>query len=545
MLEASQSSKSILGYVADYAELATSEEEIAACKALLDSIIIPVRTAPNNPLEAVEPVTAFHVGVERSEEPHSLESGAEGEAGSSSSGELIYLTVSEVASLYRAKKLSPVELTQAVIGRIEQLNPQLQAYVTLVTEQALEAAKQAEAEITAGKIRGPLHGIPLALKDLIETKGIATTASSKVLADYVPEQQAAVAEKLEAAGAILLGKTHTHEFAYGVICPPTRNPWNPDHIPGGSSGGSATAVASGMATLAIGTDTGGSIRIPSALCGTVGLKPTYGRVSRRGVISLSWSFDHVGPIARSTEDAALMLQAIAGYDSGDPASANVEVGDYTASLKTGIKGLRVGVLRGSYFELITPQVGQAVRQAAEVLRDLGAELHEVDLNTIGEAVPLAFTAIAAEASSYHQKWLREKAELYGPDVRVLLKAGELILATDYLQAQRRRGIFNEEVSQLFKQVDVLLLPTEPCVAPGIGQDAVDFGVVQIPTLTALIYYTAPFNVCGLPALSLPCGFSDGLPIGLQIVGRPFDEAGVLRVGYAYEQATDWHKQHPK
>lgn len=546
MLDINQNTQNLLAFVAEYAQLTASEEELAACKILLDSIITPVRMAPNNALEAIEPVTTFHLPtVETQATTSSPDARSETTSSSpSTTDDLSYFTVSEAAALLHAKKLSPVELTQAIVKRIEQVNPHLQAYVTLVTEQALAAAAQAEKDIMADNWRGPLHGIPIALKDLVETKGIRTTASSKVLADNIPDHTATVAEKLEAAGAILLGKTHTHEFAYGAICPATRNPWNVEYITGGSSGGSAAAVASGMAMLAIGTDTGGSIRIPSALCGTVGLKPTYGRVSRHGVIPLSWSFDHVGPITRTTVDAALMLQAIAGYDSREGASVNVPVPDYSANLKEGIKGRKIGVLRGSYFELVTPEVQQRVQQATQVLSDLGAELQEVEIQTIQEAIPLGFTAIAAEASSYHQKWLREKADLYTLDVRVLLKAGELILASDYLQAQRRRSVFTEEVLQLFKQVDLLLLPTEPCTAPKVGQELVDFGVIQIPTLTALIYYTAPFDVCGLPALSLPCGFANGLPVGLQLVGRPFDEAGVLSAGYAYEQAAGWYKQHP-
>lgn len=408
----------------------------------------------------------------------------------------------------------------------------------------MEAAKQAEREITAGKLRGPLHGIPLVLKDLVETKGLRTTASSKVLSDYVPTEDASITQKLQEAGTILLGKTNTHEFAYGVISPPTRNPWNLDCVPGGSSGGSAAAVASGMAGLAIGTDTGGSIRIPSALCGTVGLKPTYGRVSRKGIVSLSWSLDHAGPITRSSEDAALMLQAIAGYDPRDPASANAPVPDYTGKLKDGIKGLKIGLATGPYFQLATPGVSSAIQQAAETLRGLGAEVQEIQIPNIEETVAITFTIVLAEASAYHQKWLRSKGELYNPDVFTLLQAGELVLATDYLQAKRRRSVFVQGVLDLFNKVDVLLMPTEPCPAPRVDQELIDFGPVQLPPIMALVYYTAPFNVAGLPTLALPCGFENGLPLSLQLVGKPFEEASLLRAGYAYEHATDWHKQHP-
>jgi aspartyl-tRNA(Asn)/glutamyl-tRNA(Gln) amidotransferase subunit A len=454
------------------------------------------------------------------------------------------MPVSSAAAYIQAKKLSPVELTQAVLKQIETTDPKLGAYVTVLADQALAEAQTAEKEISVGNWRGYLHGIPLALKDLLETKGILTTASSKVLSDYVPSEDATIAKKLKEAGAVLLGKTHTHEFAYGVICPTTRNPWNTDCIPGGSSGGSAAAVASGMAQLAIGTDTGGSIRIPSALCGTVGIKPTYGRVSRKGVLSLSWSLDHAGPIARSSEDAALMLQSIAGYDALDPASANVPVADYLSNLKKGVQGLKIGVASGAYFELATPGVAEAIKAATKTLSDLGAEITEIEVPQIDEAVAIVFTIVLAEASAYHQKWLRSKGELYNPDVFTLLQAGELVLATDYMQAQRRRSEFVRGVLGLFDKVDMLLMPTVPCPAPKVSDQMVKIGNTAVPPIMALIYYTAPFNASGLPALALPCGFENNLPVSLQLVGKPFDEATLLRTGYAFEQATGWNKQHP-
>jgi aspartyl-tRNA(Asn)/glutamyl-tRNA(Gln) amidotransferase subunit A len=535
--------KSRMSHVADYADLTATEEQLAASYGVVESLISVLRAAPNNALDAVEPSTSFKLPVpDATSQPVSPAPPAPG-AGAAPS-DLTYLSVAEAAAYIQNKELSPVELTQAVLNRIEQLNPTLQAYVTVIADQALEAARKAEKEISAGQLRGNLHGIPLALKDLVETKNILTTASSKVLADYVPNEDASVAKKLQEAGAILLGKTHTHEFAYGVICPPTRNPWNTDCIPGGSSGGSAAAVASGMAQMAIGTDTGGSIRIPSALCGTTGIKPTYGRVSRKGVISLSWSLDHVGPICRSAEDAAFMLQAIAGYDQADPASAIAPTGDYLSGLKNGIKGLRIGIASRPYFQLATPGVTSAVQAAAKTLSDLGAELVEVQVPNIEEATPIVFTIVMAEASAYHQKWLRNKGELYNPDTFTLLQGGELVLATDYLQAQRRRSVYTEGVLKLYDQIDVLLLPTEPCPAPRVDDAVVKIGEVELPPIMALIYYTAPFNGCGLPALALPCGFEQGLPLSLQLVGRPFEEATLLRAGYAFQQATDWHKQHP-
>ncbi|OJW04423.1 MAG: hypothetical protein BGO39_11230 [Chloroflexi bacterium 54-19] len=460
--------------------------------------------------------------------------------------DLTYLSVAEASNLIEARKLSPVELTNAAIKRIEQLEPQLQAFATQTTEQALAAARLTEQEIMAGARRGPLHGIPLVLKDLIETKGIRTTASSKVLADYIPTKTSTVARKLEEAGTILMGKVHTHEFAYGVVCPPTRNPWNLDCIPGGSSGGSAAAVASGMATLAIGTDTAGSIRIPAALCGTVGLKPTYGRVSRQGVLPLSWSLDHVGPICRTVEDAALLLQAIAGYDAQDPASAIAAVPDYLAGLKENIKGLKIGIVGGSYFELVTPGLKEALEIASTILGELGAVLEHVEIPDVEESDPVVNAITLAEASTYHQKWLRDKGHLYNPDVLALLQIGELLLATDFVQAKRRRRLLAQKMLDLFQvhHLDVLMLPTVVGPAPQADEPSFKMGEVELP-VTALLRYTCPFNATGLPALAVPCGFENGLPLSMQLVGKPFDEATLLRVGYNYEQATPWHHRHPQ
>jgi aspartyl-tRNA(Asn)/glutamyl-tRNA(Gln) amidotransferase subunit A len=503
---------------------------------------IAIRATPNDPLTAAEPATIFRHHASATHATAPTQSRPLPAAPDPAATDLAWLTVAEAAALLAARRLSPVELTAAVLAQIERLNPRIQAYAVVTGDAAMAAAKAAEREIVAGDRRGPLHGIPLALKDLVETAGIPTTASSQVLADYIPQRQAAVAERLAAAGTILLGKSYTHEFAYGMITPSTRNPHNLDHIPGGSSGGSAAAIASGMATLAIGTDTGGSIRIPASFCGTVGLKPTYGRVSRRGVVSLSWSMDHVGPITRSVEDAALMLQAIAGHDPRDGASAPVPVPDYTATLRDGVRDLKIGVCRGAYFENVQPAVGEAIEDAIATLRDLGAEVRPVEIPGIELAVVLGLLIVLPEASAYHQRWLREKGEQYQPDVRTFLQAGELVLATDYLQAQRQRTAFNQGIATLLEQVDLLLAPTEPMVAPRIGQQTAALPGGAADVLAAAIQFTAPFNVSGLPALSVPCGVSGGLPIGLQLIGRPWDEATVLRAGYAYEQATPWHTQ---
>lgn len=534
-----------LPHVAEYADLPLTAEEVAACTALLDELLAVIRAAPNDALAAIEPATIFrHATPAPSAAAPQAASPTTAPAPEAAVSDLAYMTMADASALLRAKQLSPVELTTAVLARIDRVNPQVQAYVTILHDQALAAARQAAAEIAAGRWRGPLHGIPLVLKDLIETRGILTTASSKVLPDYVPENQAAVAKKLDDAGAVLLGKSHTHEFAYGVVTPPTRNPYNLECIPGGSSGGSAAAVASGMATIAIGTDTGGSIRIPAALSGTVGLKPTYGRVSRRGILSLSWSLDHAGPMTRGVEDAALMLQAIAGYDPRDGASAPVPVPDYTAALKSGVKGLKVGVCKGPYFAVVQPAVQDAVTEAVAALRTLGAQVQDVALPHLDEVNAIEALIYLAEASSYHQTWLRARGSLYNADVRALLQAGELVLATDYLQAQRRRTAFTNGVLDVLNEVDLLVLPTEPFTAPRIGQTDARLPNSTEGVLSAAIRFTQPFNLSGLPALSVPCGFAGGLPIGLQIVGRPFDEATVLQAGHAYEQATAWHKQRP-
>jgi aspartyl-tRNA(Asn)/glutamyl-tRNA(Gln) amidotransferase subunit A len=533
-----------LSSVAKYADLPLSDAELANFEGLLFKMLETMRATPNEALAAVEPATIFrHIPTE--DIPDAGISSAIGEPGAASAADLAFMSVAEAASLIKAGKLSPLELTQAVLAQIEKVNPKLEAFVTITGETALQAAKQAETDIARGNWRGPLHGIPFALKDLIETENILTTGSSKVLPDYFPTRHAAVSEKLLEAGGILMGKVHTHEFAFGMMTPPTRNPYNSEHIPGGSSGGSGAAVASGMAAMAIGTDTGGSIRIPAAFCGTVGLKPTYGRVSRRGIFSLSWSLDHAGPMTRRVEDAALMLQAIAGYDPLDGASASVPVADYHARLKDGVKGLKIGICKVDFLDRAHPAVAAAVMEGARELAELGAELIEVKIPNLDEVYPINMLIVLAEASSYHQKWLRSKGELYTPDVRAFLQAGELVLATDYLQAQRRRSVFVKSLlGEVLSKVDLLLLPTMPVVAPEIGQLEVSYPGYTGSVMDICINFTGPFNLSGLPALTVPCGFSQGLPIGLQLVGRPFEEVTVLQAGYAYEQATEWHKQRP-
>lgn len=459
--------------------------------------------------------------------------------------ELAYLSVGQASALLDRKEVSSSELVEACLGRIEHVEPRVKAYVTVTADKARDAARAADQDIARGVRRGPLHGVPIALKDLIDTAGIPTTSSSRVLADNVPSSDATVTRLLARAGSVLLGKTNTHEFAYGSTCAPTRNPWNLECIPGGSSGGSAAAIAAGEALGTIGTDTAGSIRIPAGLCGVVGLKPTYGRVSRHGVTALSWSLDHVGPITRTVEDAAIMLNAIAGYDALDPASANVPAPDFLAGMKGDIKGLRFGVPDTYFLSPVHPAMAASFRQACQVLSDLGAIVEDVSLPTVDQSTDIDMFIIAVEAAAYHQHWLRTRGELYTKETRTLLQAGELALATDYVNAQRVRSLIAQEILALLASYDAVLTPSQPGPAPRVSETVITFedGTKEERTHFT-VRETCPFNLSGTPALTVPCGFSDGRPLGLQIAGRPWDEATVLRIGHAYEQATDWSQQRP-
>jgi aspartyl-tRNA(Asn)/glutamyl-tRNA(Gln) amidotransferase subunit A len=464
--------------------------------------------------------------------------------------DLTTLTIAEAARRIAGGELSPVELTQAALARIESLNPRLNAFLTVLSERAMAAAKAAEQEIVAGRRRGPLHGIPIGLKDLCATQGVRTTSGSKICRDYVPAEDATVAARWAAAGTILLGKLHLNEFAYGpdgdnVHDGPARNPWDTERITGGSSSGSGAALAASLCLGALGTDTGGSIRIPAALCGIVGLKPTYGRVSRHGITPLSWSLDHVGPMAKTVEDVALLLQAMAGYDPKDPSTARLPVPDYAAALRDGVRGVRIGVPRQYFFELIDPEVDAAVRAAIEVLRRLGATVREVSWPALRYTTLAALVLVLAEASTFHEAWIRTQPEAYHPDIALRLKWGLLLPAAAYLKAQRLRARLCQEAARLWAEVDVLAVPATVIAAPRLGEAHVQLGGRQIATREALLRTMRPFNLTGLPAISLPCGFTGaGLPIGLQLAGKPFDEATVLRVAHAYERHTDWHRRRP-
>lgn len=461
-------------------------------------------------------------------------------------GHLLQTTLTEMAARIRRREVSPVELVRAALERLEALEPRLNAFVTVTPERALAEARAAEASLNRGRPVGPLHGIPIALKDLIATAGIRTTGGSRVLANHVPDHDATVVTRLRAAGAISLGKSQTHEFAFGPTTNnphygPCRNPWAPDRVSGGSSGGSGAAVAAGVAFMGMGTDTGGSIRIPAAACGIVGLKPTYGRVSRSGILPLSWSLDHAGPLTRSVADAALTLQVLAGPDPLDHTAAHAPIPDYLAAAeagRAGLQGLRIGVAANWLANRVEPAVRDAVLTALRTIEGLGARVVEVELPPADTMMLVNRLIALAEAGAYHAAYLVSQADEYGEDVRARMELGQMLLARDYLLGQRLRGELARSVNSLFRQVDLIASPTLPIVAPVIGQTNLEWPGGTETVAEALIRLTAPFNVTGHPAITLPCGLTPaGLPVGLQLAGRAFDEETVIRAAAAYEAAA--------
>jgi aspartyl-tRNA(Asn)/glutamyl-tRNA(Gln) amidotransferase subunit A len=450
-----------------------------------------------------------------------------------------FSSISELAPRLRRGDVSPVEITRRCLERIEKVNPALNAFITVMSESALADARRAEAEILRGEWRGALHGVPVALKDLIDTAGVRTTAASALYKDRVPDCDAEVVRRLRLAGAVIVGKNNLHEFAYGgsslvSYFGDVHNPWDVGRIAGGSSGGSAAAVVAGMAYAAIGTDTAGSIREPAALCGCVGLKPTYGRVSSRGVIPLSLSLDHVGPLAASVEDAAIVLQAIAEYDAADVTSADVPVTDYVGALREGAKSVRVGVVREYFFDDLDAEVGAAVEQALQALASLGAEMKEVRLD-----VPTDRTLQTAESYAYHAENVGRSPELYQAETVRRIRSGERVSAAEYIRCRRELDEARRNIGAVFADVDVLVTPTMPMPAPAIADLKKDPEALR-PAELRLLRNTRPFNVWGLPAISVPCGFTEGgLPIGLQIAGAHWREDLVLCVAGAYERATAW------
>jgi aspartyl-tRNA(Asn)/glutamyl-tRNA(Gln) amidotransferase subunit A len=452
-------------------------------------------------------------------------------------------SLEDAVTALRSRSVGALELTDAALARIAAREPQLNAFITITAEDARERARAADA-------RGLLAGAPIALKDLFDVSGVPTTAGSKLLATNVPRADGEVARRLFDAGAVNLGKTNLHEWAFGVTTDnphfgPTRNPWAPDRIPGGSSGGNAAALVAGMCFGAIGSDTGGSIRIPAALCGIVGLKPTYGRISLRGAIPLAWSLDHPGPMTRTVRDAALLLQIVAGYDPGDPVSADVPVDDYRAEIESGARGLRVGVVRGRFFERLNANerpasdVATAVRAAIDVLEREGARVEDIELPRADELRNAQVVIIGTEAAAYHRTRIATDRAGYGKDVAQRIDLGATRTGAEYALSRRTRDELRRAYADALAPWDAIVLPTTPLTAPlRDGQDA----VAAAATLTA---YTSPFNLVGLPAISLPCGFdANGLPIGLQLVAGPWAEARLLRVARAYERATSWHERRP-
>jgi len=464
--------------------------------------------------------------------------------------EILFKSVAELAPLLKARKLSPVELVRACLDRIESINPKVNAFITVTGEHALEQARQAEREIAAGRYRGPLHGVPYAPKDLIATKGIRTTNGSKVTSGWIPDHESTVTARLNQAGAILIGKLNLLEFAIGSgqrgLIAPARNPWDLAYSPSGSSSGSGAAIAAGMVPLTIGSDSGGSIRNPAKSCGVVGLKPTYGRVSRFGVTTLSWTLDHVGPMARTVADVARMLQVISGADPRDRTAAAVPVPDYTKASTGSVKGLRIGVPSEYFFEWVLPETEAALRRALSLLKDLGAVLVDFKVRNASICGAASSVILNSEAAAYHEKRLKKSADLLDPLVRERLEVATFHSAVDYIKALRIRTVLMEEMHRVFETCDVLMLPAGNA-APKLEAEIAGTDAPSEPPSPRRPDSYNIANVTGIPAIVLPCGFTTGppaLPLGIQFCARPFDEPTLLRIAHAYQAATDWHKRRP-
>jgi aspartyl-tRNA(Asn)/glutamyl-tRNA(Gln) amidotransferase subunit A len=462
------------------------------------------------------------------------------------SGELWKKSLAELAPAIRTGKVSPIALTEACLGRIEEVDEKLDSFIH-VSKHALENARTAEREIKAGKYRGPLHGIPVGIKDNYVTSDMPTTVGSTAPGLTYPMRDAAAVARLRAAGAVPIGKTRTHEFAWGNVTPPVCNPWDLSRVPSGSSGGSGAAVAAGLCVAALGSDTGGSIRMPAAACGTVGLKATFGRVSRDGVVPHSWSLDHAGPLTRTVADTALMMQVLAGYDAADPACQAQPVPDYTRALAKPVKGLRIGVCRNHFFENLQEDVESAVEQSIADLAAAGAHIVELKIPLLEYGLGAIFAIELSSSTAYHDaSLLAGRVPNFQPDVRTLVEIGRLVTGPDYLKAEQYRSALMEEYRKVFERVDVVVGPTTPITAWKRGEWTVQVAGKPESVLAASWRFTYPYNLTGLPAISVPCGFDrDGLPIGLQIAGKPFDETTVLSVAHAYESGHDWKNRWPQ
>ena len=454
-------------------------------------------------------------------------------------------TIAEAGALIAAKKVSPVELTRMCLDRVEQLDPQLHSFLLVTEDRAMADARAAEARMMSAALKGPLDGIPIGHKDIYNTAGIRTTAHSRLLEHNVPEEDSVVGQKWAAAGTVLMGKLATHEFAIGgpsfdLPWPPARNPWNTDHFTSGSSSGTGAAVAAGLVLGGTGSDTGGSIRGPAALCGIAGIKPTYGLSSRRGVLPLSQTLDHTGPMAWTVQDCALLLQAMAGHDPLDPASANRPVANFTADLDKGAKGLRIGVIR-HFHEIdnpVSPATLKGIEDALDIYRAQGAEIRDVTLSPMMDYNAPGWLILTAEAYAVHEPWLKERFNDYGELMRDRLAFGALMSASDYVQALRRRRVLCLEMRDAMADLDILITASAPAEAPKIDE-VPKWAMFEKPN------FTMPFNLTGLPALSVCTGYGvGGLPVSMQIVGKPFAEATVFRAGHAYEMATEWRSKRP-
>ena len=457
------------------------------------------------------------------------------------------LSLSEVSDMLGAGEISSVELVEANLRAIEKTEPVVQAYASVLADEALDAARAADADIAAGEGRGPLHGVPIGIKDNIYTKDRLTECGSRVMAGFVPDHSATCVEKLEAAGAIIIGKTHCHEFAYGVNTPPSRSPWDMQCYPGGSSIGSGVAVTSRSSFGALGTDTGGSIRVPASINNLVGMKASFGRVSIFGVVPVAWSLDHVGPMTRTVKDNALLLGGMAGHDPKDPTSADQPVPDFCAELEAGVAGLRIGVERDYFFyDGVIDEIRQSVEAVIAEYQALGAEIVEISMPELAITQDALFTIVLCEGSTWHRKLIREQGDKYDPATRAIVQLGELLPATHYLAAQQARTLYRRAILGAFREerLDALLWPTMPIPTAPLDQlNAPRADGYPDTPVGSMCHHTFNANLAGLPALSVPCGItSAGLPFGFQLTGRAFDEATVYRIARAYEREHDWHRR---
>lgn len=464
--------------------------------------------------------------------------------------ELIQKSVEELAPLIQNGSLSPVDLTKAVLDHAEDTQESINAYMTIYRDEAEQSAREAEKEIKEGKYRGMYHGIPMALKDNLYFKNKVTTMSSKIHKDFVPDDDATVVSKLRDAGVIFTGKLSMHEYAWGITnnnphYGAVRNPWDTDKIPGGSSGGSGAAVAVGSSVASLGTDTAGSIRIPSSICGIVGLKPTHGRVSKYGCYPLAWTLDHIGPMTKTIKDAAGMMDIISGYDQKDPTSVNTPVDQYLQKIQGNVKDLVIGVNEEYFFKQVDNEVDQIVRKNIQALVDQGAKVEIVNIPSLQYAEWAELVTSLSEASAIHHEDMLKRPQDFGDDIRMLFELGELPSAVDYLQAQQVRRQLKQEFQQAFQKVDVMIAPTLPVVASTIGDDTVDLNGQQVDLIDNIIRFTGPSNLTGLPALSVPGGLKGNLPVGVQIIGPAFAEARILDVGYAIEQTNPMKDRKPE